>query len=206
MITITATANRLAYALLLSLFFLGLQPLHAQTQAQANEDMLLLQNQSQPNQYVEIRAGDRLVYPEMTDRGPRKKQVRVNAIGDSSLVVQEHQKADPYSIRLHDYPYVIHQRRKVRKAVRTLGFISLGILLGGLVGSVLFLTLSTNSYAGLGAVILLYFSWVVAIPFVAATLVLLFFLWRKLWMRNWKIRKTRRRNVVKKVVPAPPKK
>jgi len=206
MIAATPVKYRSYYALGLVLLLLGLQTLPAQTEAQAGEDILLLQNQSQPNQYIEIRAGDKLIYPEMTDRGPRKKRVRIAAIQDSSLVVKETPKAEPYTVQLADYPYVNIQRRPVRRTIRVLGFTAIGILLSGLIGSALFLAFSTSSYAGLGAVILVYASFLLSIPFIAATLVLLFFLWRKLWMRNWKIRKTRRRNVVKKVVPAPPKK
>ncbi len=202
MIAAAPVKYRLFYAFWLVLLLIGLQPLHAQTEAQANEDILLLQNQTKPDRYVEIRSGDKVVYPVETERGPRKQRVRIAAIEDSSLIVQETKYAPTYSIQLTDYPYLKVQRRGVRRAFRTLGLIGLGIGAAGGILSLLILAFSTSSGASLGAAIVMIFASVIAIPFVAISLILFLFIWRKIWLKNWKIRKTSRRNVVKKVVPA----
>ncbi len=185
--------NRIFLVLLLSFSCVHPASLLAQSEGQAGEEVLLLENQLKPQRTIEIRTGDRIVYPESSDPGAPKQVVEVTGIEDSSLFVRAEGENGTYSLRLRDYPYVQHQRRGIRKAFRILGFTDLAVLVGGLLATLIMAFTATGTFASLTVAVFFLVTLALAVPIGIAALVLFFLMRRKIWLKEWRIRKVRRR-------------
>lgn len=121
-----------ATVLLLLLSFISLHFLHAQSSAQAGEEVLEFQHRKNPHRTFQILPGDRVRYPDPSRKHGPEQRGDVVSTTDNSITVVHPRKKTETVIDLKESRYVhrVHKKRKTWGSILVGLFTLIGTQIG----------------------------------------------------------------------------